>query len=62
MDVKKSKTAVYVLTLLELEFSVLHKFIGRTSYNDRKKIADLSDEENDIISELYQDMDIGNGE
>lgn len=59
MDVKKSETTIYVLTLSELEFSTLYEFIGRTSRFTRKEIADLSDEENDIISELYLDIDKG---
>lgn len=59
MYVKKSETTIYVLTLSELEFSTLYKFIGRTSDSIRKNIADLSDEENNIISELYQDIDKG---
>ncbi len=54
MEVKVNNT--YVLTLSELEFSTLHKFIGRTSKTDRRSIANLSDEENDVISELYANI------
>jgi len=59
MKVEKNKTTViaYVLTLSESEFSTLRKFIGRTSPNNRKELADLNDEENDIISKIYLDIE-----
>lgn len=59
MKVEKSEATIYELTLSKLEFFTLHKFIGKTSHSARRRVAGLTDKENKVISELYQDMDMG---
>ena len=60
MNVEMNK--IYMCTLSKSEFNALHKLIGNSSSNDRKKFANLSDDENDIISELYLSIDNAKGD
>jgi len=61
METKVKIVITYVMTLSELEFYALRKLIGATSYDKRKEYG-LSNDENNVISELYGDINIIIGE
>ena len=53
MEIKIKSEPIYTITLSLIELNALEKFIGNTSTNDRMNNYRLTQEEDDIIENIY---------